>query len=116
MMSFLLVFHANFAKYVLGFLRMAARVALMSACDHCLLASCLILISVIARLVISVCGKSSVVACFASASALLFPVTSSCPGTQKMEMVSPLEMTFLQALMQQSYQACANLSEGVRRG
>jgi hypothetical protein len=34
---------------------MAARVALMSACDHCLLRSYLILIPVVARLVISVC-------------------------------------------------------------
>jgi hypothetical protein len=54
-MSFFLVFHANFAEYVLGFLKMAARVALMSACDHCLLKSYLILIPVIARRVISVC-------------------------------------------------------------
>jgi hypothetical protein len=34
MMSFFLVFQANFAKYVLGFLKMAAGVALMRACDY----------------------------------------------------------------------------------
>jgi hypothetical protein len=114
MMSFLLVFQVNFAEYVLGFLRMAAGVAL-NAQDYCLLASCLILILVIARLVISVCGKSRIATIFARASALSFPVRSSCSGTQTMEMVAPLRMIFLQALMQRSCQVCAGLSEGVRR-
>jgi hypothetical protein len=60
MMSFFLVFQANFSEYVLGFLRMAAGVALMSACNHCYLTSCLIFIPAIARLVISACEKSSI--------------------------------------------------------
>jgi hypothetical protein len=94
---------------------MAAGVALMRAYDYCLLASCLILISVIARLVISVCGKSSIAACFARVSALLFSVMFSCSGTHEMEIVAPLEMTTLQTLMQRSCQACAGLSERVRR-
>jgi hypothetical protein len=74
----------------------------MSARDHCLLASCLILIPVIGRLVISVCGKSSIAAGFARASALLFLVTFSCPETQRIEIVAALEMTSLQAMMQRS--------------
>jgi hypothetical protein len=102
MMRVFLDFQANFAEYVLGFLRMATRVALMSTQDHCLLASCLILITVIARLVISVCGNSRIATFFARASALSFPVMSSCSGTQTMEMVAPLRMISLQALMQQS--------------
>jgi hypothetical protein len=112
MMSFFLIFQANFAKYVHGFLKMAAGVALMRACDYCLLASCLILIPVIARLVISVCGKSSIAVCFARASALSFPVTSSCPGTQKIEIVAPLEMTSLQALSNR----VARLAQVCQRG
>jgi hypothetical protein len=111
-LSFFLVFQANFSEYVPGFLRIAGGVALMRACDYCLLSSCLILISVIARLVISVCEKSSIAACFARASALSFSVTSSCSATQKMEIVAPLEMTTLQALSN----GVARLAQVCQRG